>query len=244
MSDPPPPPPPPGQQPPPYGQQPPAYGYQYGYGYGGYPPQPYWQPPPPPIDSKELRPHWVWYLLSAIPLALGLILAAVFVVHFIDELDPDIDNFRSNRAAIVDLDSGDRALYIQTRDTGVPLRVPPDELRCNLAFVGGGSPQPVPLKRSGGSTLDVNDDSYAEEFSFKAPRDGNYRVICEGPEGVRLAIGPDLSFGLFVSLILAIGSLILGGILTVVGMVVTAVRRSNHKQRLQREAREAQARGG
>ena len=34
------------------------------------------------------------------------------------------------------------------------------------------------------STLDVNNDSYAEEFSFDAPHDGPYRVICEGPEGV------------------------------------------------------------
>ena len=227
MSEPPPPPPPPGQPPP------------YGYGYGYYPPQAYWQPPPP-IDSKLLRPSRLWYLLSAIPLAVGLILAVVFAVQFIDELDPDIDNFRSNRAAIVDLQAGDRALYIQTRDAGATLRLPADELRCNLAFVGGGSPQPVPLKRSGGSTLDVNDDSYSEEFTLKAPEDGRYRVICEGPEGVRLAIGPDLSFGLFKSLIAAILSLVVGGLLTVAGMVVTAIRRSNHKQRLQREAQQAQ----
>jgi hypothetical protein len=233
VSEPPPPPPPPG-----YGQQPPPYGYQYGY----YAPQGYWQPPPQ-IDSRDLRPHWVWYLLSAIPLAIGLIVAVVFVVQFIDELDPDIDNFRSNRAALVDLQSGDRALYIQTRNAGVPLRLPPDDLRCNVAFIGADSPQPVPLNQSGGSTLDVNDDSYSEEFSFKAPESGRYRVSCEGPEGVRLAIGPDLSFGLFASLAIAILSLIVGGILTVVGLVVTAVRRSNHKQRLQREAREAQAAG-
>ena len=246
MSDPPPPPPPPGQpppyQPPPYGQPPPPYGYGYGYGYGGYPPQAYWQPPPQ-IDSSLLRPSRLWYGLSVIPVILGVILAVVFVVQFIDELDPDIDNFRSNRAAIVDVKSGDRALYIQTRVNGTVVRVPPDELRCNLAFLGGGTPQPVTLKRSSGSTLDVNDDSYNEEFSFKAPEDGRYRVSCEGPEGVRLAIGPDLSFDLFVPLIIAIVALVLGGILTVVGLVVTAVRRSNHKQRLQREAREAQARG-
>jgi hypothetical protein len=112
-----------------------------------------------------------------------------------------------------------------------------------VSFVGS-DPQPVELKRSSGSsTLDAGDDSYAEEFSFDAPHDGPYRVICEGPEGVLLAIGPDLSFALFVSLAMAIGSLILGGILTTVGLVVTAVRRSNHKQRLQREAREAQAQG-
>jgi len=225
-----PPPPPPGPPGPP------------GYGYGGYPPQQYWPPPPPPVDTTQLRPSRLWYWLSGIPVLVGAVMCAVFVGVFIAQLDPDIDNFRSNRAAELNFDSGDRALYIQTRDAGIPLRVPPDDLRCNVTYVGTDS-QPVKLKRSSGSTLDVNNDSYVEEFSFHAPRDGPYRVLCEGPEGVKLAIGPDLSFALFVPLALAIGSLIVGGILTTVGLVVTAVRRSNHKQRLQREAREAAARG-
>jgi hypothetical protein len=229
-------------QPPPPPPPPSPYGYQPGYGYGGYPPQGYWQPPPP-IDPSRLRPPRYWYFLSAIPIVLSVVIAVVFVVKFVDELDPDIDNFRSNRATEVNVKSGDRAIYIQTRVNGVPIRVPPDELRCSVTFVGSDA-QPVTVTRAGGSTLDVNDDSYNREFKFDAPHNGPYRVLCEGPEGVRLAVGPDLSFGLFVPLIVAIGSLILGGILTVVGMVVTAVRRSNHKQRLQREAREAQAAGG
>jgi hypothetical protein len=89
----------------------------------------------------------------------------------------------------------------------------------------------------------VNSDSYVERFSFDAPHDGPYRVSCEGPEGVRLAVGPDLTFGLFVPLIIAIGAFLLGGLVTTVGLIVTAVRRSNHKQRIQREWREQQARG-
>jgi len=239
-----PPPPPPGQPPygqPPYGQVQPgpyAQGPAYGYGYGGYPPQPYWPPPPPPIDPRQLKPSRLWYWLSAIPVIAGLVVAAVCVGIFISQLDPDIDNFQSNRAAELEFDSGDRALYIQVRNEGVPLRVPSDDLRCSVTFVGSDS-TPVKLKKSGGSTLDVNNDSYVEEFSFHAPHDGPYRVSCEGPEGVRLAIGPDLSFELFVPLVLAFVSVILGGILTTVGMVVTAVRRSSHKQRLQREARGA-----
>jgi hypothetical protein len=232
VSEPPPPPPPP-----PYGYG--GYPPQQYHGYGGYPPQPYWPPPPPPIDPKRLKPSRLWYWLSAIPAIVGTLLAIVFVVVFIERLDPDIENFRSNRAAEVELKSGDRAIYIQTRDNGIPLRVPPGDLRCSVMFVGSDS-QPVKLDRSGGSTLDVNNDSYVEEFSFDAPRDGTYRVICEGTEGVRLAIGPDLSFGLFVPLIVAIGAFLLGGLLSVIGLIVTAVRRSNHKQRLQREWREQQ----
>jgi hypothetical protein len=239
-------PPQPPQQPPP---QPPPYGYggyppQQYQGYGGYPPQPYWPPPPPPVDPKELKPSRLWYWLSALPAVVGTLLAIVFLIVFIEQLDPDIDNFRSNRATEVDIKSGDRAIYIQTRDAGIPLRVPPADLRCSVMYVGSDS-QPVTLDQSGGSTLDVNNDSYAEQFSFHAPFDGPYRVSCEGPEGVRLAIGPDLTFGLFVPLIIAIGAFVLGGILSVVGLVVTAVRRSNHKQRLQRERRDQQtAQGG
>jgi hypothetical protein len=224
----PPPPPPPG---------PPAYGY----GYGGYPPQQYWAPPPP-IDPKQLKPSRLWYWLSAIPIAAGLVIAAVCVGLFIKNLDPDIDNFRSNRTAQLQFDGGDRSLYVQTRQNGVPIRVPPDDLRCSVTSTGTDA-QPVKLTKAGGATLDVNNDSYAEEYSFDAPHDGVYRVLCEGPEGVKLAIGPDLSFDLFVPLILAFVAVVLGGILTTVGLVVTAVRRSNHKQRLQREAREAAARG-
>src|SRR3712207_7035908 len=43
------------------------------------------------------------------------ILGIVFLVSFVDGLDPDIDNFRSNRSAIVEVGEGDRAIYVQTR---------------------------------------------------------------------------------------------------------------------------------
>ena len=232
------------EQPPP--PPPPPYGYGYyppqQYGYGGYPPQHYWPPPPPPVPARDLKPSRLWYWLSGIPLLVGTILGIIFLVVFIQQLDPDIDSFRSNRAAEVELQSGDRAIYIQTRARNIPLQVPPGDLRCNVSFVGSDS-QAVRLERTSSSTLDVGDDSFASEFKFDAPRDGPYRVICEGPEGVLLAIGPHLSFGLFASLLLAIALFGIGAILTIAGLIVTAIRRSNHKQRLQRQWRESQASG-
>jgi len=240
------PPPPPGQPPhgqrPPYGQ-PPPYGYQqpYGYGYGGYPPQQgQWQPPPR-IDPKQLKPSSIWYWLSAIPAVVGTILAIVFLVQFIQELDPDIDNFRSNRTAVLEFNEGDRAIYIQSRRNGTPIRLGTSEFRCSVTSVETG--EKVLLDRQGGSTLDVDTDSYAREYSFEAPRDGAYRVICEGQEGVEMAIGPDLSFGLFAPLLLAIGLFVLGLLIAAAIAIVTAIRRSSHKQRLLREARQAQASG-
>ncbi len=234
-----PPPPPGGYPPPPPGGQPPPYP---GHGYGGYPPQPHYQPPPP-IDPKRLRPNRNWYWLSALPAIAGTILAIFFVVQFIDDLDPDIDNFQTNRATTVDVQSGDRAIYVQTVDNNRALQLPPGGLRCNVSFVGS-DPQPVALERVSGSTLEVNSDSYSAEFKFDAPQDGPYRVICEGPEGIPLAVAPHLSFGLFFPLVVAICAFLLGIAITAVMEIVTAVRRSNHKQRLQREAREAQAAGG
>ena len=214
--------PPPGQ--PPYGQ----------------PPYPYWQHqpqwrPPPPIDPKDLRPSRLWYWLAAIPAIVGMAVAVVFVLAFIDRLDPDLDNFTSNRTAAVNLNSGDRAIYVQTRDRNRPLVLPPGELRCRVSFVGSDS-APLKVESTSGSTLDVNSDSYASEFKFHAPHDGPYSVRCDGPANVPLAIGPHLSFGLFGPLFAAIGAFGLGVILAAVIAVVTGVKRSNHKQRLQREA--------
>ena len=210
--------------PPPYGQPPYPYPQQY----------PQWQPPPP-IDPKLLRPSRLWYWLSPIPALIGAIVGVFFVVAFIDRLDPDIDNFRVNEPAAVDLQSGDRAIYVQTRDNNRTLVVPPGELRCRVEFVGSDS-VPLEVERTGNATLDANADSYAAEFKFHAPHDGPYAVRCDGPEGVRLAIGPHLSFGLFAPLAAAIGAFGIGAILAVVIAVVTAVKRSSHKQRLQREA--------
>jgi hypothetical protein len=227
--------------PPPPPGQPPPYGYQQPYGYGyGYPPQQRWQPPPK-IDPKQLRPSSTWYWLSAIPAVAGTILGIVFLVSFINQLDPDIDNFSSNRTAELEFNEGDRAIYVQTRRNNTPIFVSPGELRCSVTSVETG--EKALLDRAGGSTLEVNSDSYTREYSFDAPRDGSYRVSCEGPEGVRLAVGPDLSFGLFAPLLLSIGSFVLGLLIAGAIAITTAIRRSNHKQRLQREARQAQASG-
>ena len=211
-------------QPPPHGQ--PPYPPPYGY--------PQWQPPPP-IDPKLLKPSRLWYWLAPIPAVIGAIVGAFFLAAFIDRLDPDLDNFRTNQAAAVELQSGDRAIYVQTRDNDRPLFVPPGELRCRVEFVGSDS-LPLEVERTGSSTLDVNSDSYASEFKFSAPHDGPYSVRCDGPADVRLAIGPHLSFGLFAPLVAAVAAFGIGVIASIVIAVVTAIRRSNHKGRLQREA--------
>jgi hypothetical protein len=224
-------------------QPPPGYQQPYGYGYGPYPPpqpQGYWQPPPR-IDPKDLKPSRHWYWLSAIPAVIGVILAIVFLVRFVEEIDPDIDNFQTNQGAVLEFNEGARAIYIQTRENGRTIFAPPNRINCSVTSVATG--ERVTLDRAGSSTLDVNTDSYEREFSFDAPSDGSYRVLCEGPRNTQMAIGPDLSFGLFAPLIWAILAFVLGPLIGGAIAIVTLIRRSNHKSRLQREARERQASG-
>ena len=217
--------------PPPHGPQQPPAGYgQPPYGYYLYQ-QPHFTPPPK-IDPKRLRPSRTWYWVSGGVAFLAAVLAIVYVVQFVEQLDPDIDNFRANEAAEVELGEGDRAIYIQTRDAGTPIFVPPDAVTCRVSSLDGGD---VPLRRRAGSTLDADSDSYAREYSFDAPRDGRYRVFCEGPARTRMAIGPDLSFGLFAPLIYATAVFVLGLFAAGAIALVTGIRRSNHKRRLQRE---------
>ena len=57
------------------------------------------------------------------------------------------------------------------------------------------------------------------------------------------AIGPDLTFGIVAPIFLAIGTFLAGILVAAVMAIVVAVRRSSHKSRLEREARERQASG-
>jgi hypothetical protein len=251
VSEPPPPPeqPPPSGQPPPYAWQPPGpYGYAYPAqpGYPTYPPPPYgyWpQPqwtPPPPIDPRRLRPSRRWYLLAPIPALVGVVVAIVLVVSFVNRLDPDLDHFTTERAALVSVRAGEHAIYVQTGGTRGARDVPASELDCRVAQVGGDD-RSLPIDTTTAVMLDVNGDSYESRFSFDAPRSGVYRVRCTGPRDLPLAVGPHLSVGQFVSLAFAVAAFLIGAILSAVIAIVVAVKRSNHKQRLQREALATQA---
>ena len=230
-----PPPPPPGQQPP---QQPP-YGYGYGYGYGGYPPQPQWTPPPQ-IDRKLLRPSTIWYWVSPIPALIGTVLAIVLLVDVIQQFDTGMDNFRTPGSVQVTMDRDDeKGIYIQTAGAPGARSASSATLSCR---VRDARERPVPLKDASGFTLTVNSDEYVEQWRFVAPADGTYSVGCFEPTGVPAAVGPHIAVRRFLGPILGMVFAFLVGIgASVLIAVVTAVRRSTHKQRLQREALDARS---
>ncbi len=230
--------PPHGQQPPygpqpPYGQQPPP-GYQWPYPYQ--PPPQQWQPPPR-IDPKELRPSRLWYWLSPIPALVGVALAVVFVLQLVDRIDTDLDHLRAPGTVQLQLDAGDeRAIYVQTLGAvGARPNVSAADLSCTVREAA--TERTLPLDESSGFTLTINNDEYVKRLSFDAPRAGRYSVTCTEPRGTPLAVGQDLGFGeLAVPIVGIVLSFLIGVALTAAIAIMTAVKRSNHKQRLQREA--------
>jgi hypothetical protein len=232
MGYPPPEQPPHGQQPPyPYGYQPPAYPYWQ---------QPQWRPPPY-IDPKRLKPSRLWYWLSPIPALIGLALCGAFSVQFIDRFDTDLAHLRAPGTVQLSLESGDeRGIYVQTVGAVGARSVSAADLRCSVREAT--SERSVTLHDSSGFTLTLNSDEYVERLRFEAPRAGRYAVSCSEPPGVPLAVGKHLSFREFaLPIIGAIASFLIGAALTAAIAVVVAVKRSSHKQRLQREAVSAPA---
>lgn len=214
-----PPPPPPGPPP-------------HGYGYGGYPPQAW--TPPPQIDPKQLKPSRLWYWLAPLPALIGVGIALVLLVGVIQQFDTDLDHLRTPGSVTVQLDEGDeRGIYVQT--AGAPGAVnPPRAVSCT---VRGAREANVPLRGTSGLTLTVGGDEYVEQDRFTAPADGSYVVSCSEPPGLPVAVGPHIAVRRFFWPVIGmIAAFLIGVALTGVIAVVTGVRRSNHKQRLQREA--------
>jgi hypothetical protein len=234
VSHPPPPPPPPGGYPPP---PPPPNQPPYGhYGYGQYPPQPQWTPPPR-IDPSLLHPRRLWYWLSPLPAIVGIAIAIVLLVGVIDQFDSGIENFRTPGTATVRLDKDDeRGIYLQTAGAVDARPASTTTLACS---VRDERERPVALKDASSFTLTSGNDEYTEQYRFVAPADGRYFVSCREPSDVPAAVGPHIALRLFWGPVVGMGFFSLVGIAASIAIaVITGVRRSNHKQRLQREARQ------
>jgi hypothetical protein len=205
-----------------------------------YPQYPYYQPPqwqpPPHVDPSRLRPGRIWYWLSPIPFVVGLAVCAFFVVMLVDRLDFNLQHFAAGSSKVVHVEAGkQRGIYAQTSGGRVTVSGVGIVSSCSVRAVGSGAPLAVhPVTTS--FTLTLNSDVYDERFWFEPSQTGDYTVSCQGREGTPLAVGPHLGFrGLFLPIIgIVIAFLVgLGG--SIATVIVTAVRRSNHKKRIQAE---------
>jgi hypothetical protein len=98
----------------------------------------------------------------------------------------------------------------------------------------------VALDDASGFHITSNSDEYEEVNRFRAPVDGEYTVACARPAGLPIAVGPHVAVRRFVGPIVGmVAAFLIGVLISAVIAIVTGTRRSNHKQRLQREAFEA-----
>jgi hypothetical protein len=205
-----------------------------------YPQYPYYQPPqwqpPPYVDPGQLKPGRVWYWLSPVPAVNAIAACVFFVVMLVDRLDFHLQHFAAGSAKVVKAEKGkQRGIYTQTRGARVAVSGPGIISTCSVRPAAGGAPLELhPVTTS--FTLDLNNDSYSERYWFEPPTTGTYRVSCQGVEGTPLAVGPHLGVRqLALPIIGIIVAVLLGLAGTITIPVVTAVRRSNHKKRIQAE---------
>jgi hypothetical protein len=211
--------------------------------YPQYPHQPYYGPGPvpgwarPPIDTRLLRPKAWLYALSAIPVALGLGVAALCIVLAVRAFPDEPQPFTAPHTLIVRLDGGDeQTIWAQTRGAADPsVDAPP---RCVVR--NRGSERFVPLSRAGNTRLTINGNRYETELDFSPPADGVYSVHCRpafGTEVQALALGDSPHLARFGALIVgAIASFLLGLVLCGGVIALVAVLRHRHKRRLQDQA--------
>ena len=202
------------------------------------PQYPYYQPPqwqpPPHVDPSQLRPGRVWYWLSPIPLAIGIAVCVFFVVMLVDRLDFHLQHFAAGSAKVVHVEKGkQRGIYSQTGGSRVTVSGIGVVSACTVRAVGSEAAVPVHAVTTS-FTLTLNNDIYDERFWFEPTSTGNYTVSCQGAEGTPLAIGPHLGFrGLALPIVGIVVAFLLGMALTIAIPVITAVRRGNHKKRIQ-----------
>ena len=107
------------------------------------------------------------------------------------------------------------------------------EPECQVTDVASG--QDVATSASRAVDLTLGDEEFRSLASFRVDRDGRYRVRCSNPGGepVRMAVGPRIRVLRSVARVFAaigVGLVSLG--LTAAVVAVTAVKRNQHRRRL------------
>ena len=215
---PPPPPPPPPQQPPQYHA--PA-------------------PKRPPIESSRLRPRARWYWLTALPLVIGAVAAALLAVATVKAFPDEPDPFSAPGGPTERLEGGeDYTIFSRSRESAFDARPSPPTPDCEVISLPRGDR--VELDDAGNTTISFGGTEYRTQLHLTAPSTGRYEVSCQpgsafGTQALAFGERPNLGrFGVLLGS--AIGSFVLALLLAAVIAAVVAVRRYRHKRRLQDEA--------
>ncbi|MDP8992937.1 MAG: hypothetical protein M3N31_07815 [Actinomycetota bacterium] len=163
-------------------------------------------------------------------LVVGMAAAVALVALFVKDVARPLTRFTTTQPVAVELPAGaERTIY---RQTGSSFFDPP--LSCQVVDVATGGE--VPTTSSLGFTLTLGDEEFVSTAAFRAPRPGRYRVACRADAAVpvRLAVGPRIRIvGGVARIFGAVAVVLVSVAVTAAIAVVTAVRRHQHRRRLQ-----------
>ena len=204
-----------------------------------------YQPPPPSVSPSELRPSRVWYwiagAIAVVGICVGPGLAALGAASLAERIPQMRTEFEAGEPTEVDLTS-DRTWGIYIDDEATGQDFDPDATECAGASLGGGE---IELDRaSRGFEFRADGRHWHLVFEVRVSQDGQYEIACAptgslqptGHYGIGESIDlPDFARNALGSVALLVGVPCLG--LTIGGVIalVTALRRNNHKKRLQAE---------
>ncbi|MGH3645758.1 MAG: hypothetical protein ACRDTM_01045 [Micromonosporaceae bacterium] len=202
---------------------------------------------PPPIDPAALRPKRTWYWIAALIVVLGVCGGfgiGLFGLSSIAGGLPTMKHeFDAGEATTVEL-TGDQqwAIYVdnpRASSEGQGSGPRPD-VQCTGSSADGGT---ITLSEPGGSFHFTKDNkTWQLLYDVRVDKDGSYQIECSSQDAEltdpQLAVGPAVNVGGFVGktfgtvgalLGLPCLALIVGGVIA----LVTGLRRSAHKKRLQ-----------
>jgi hypothetical protein len=155
----------------------------------------------------------VWFVVATLPAVVGVALCVYFVFELKREID-DMERLRVPGEVELYLPAGDYVLYSEGKEAF--------SIQC--AVVDDATGEEVPLEVDTGTTITVLDQSLRSVFEMSIPREGSYRVMCEG-DPVTIAISDGLGGEIAGAVVSALAGFIL------MGGAMALVARSRQKRR-------------
>ncbi|MGQ4487907.1 hypothetical protein ACN6LM_005121 [Streptomyces sp. SAS_281] len=180
---------------------------------------------PPQIPANELSPGRLWYAVAAVTtvalIVLGVVLGVYRFNNMVDAVDTDHQFANGDIFSLRLGPESERTIWIKDRG-------PSAAQDCNIT--GPGNP------RLGGPGIDVfltRDETWNPLYDIEASRTGNYKITCSSEGPSQYAIGKSGGIVTFLGgSILAVVLPVVGVSLGTVIVIVTAVRRRDHRKRL------------